>query len=93
VSIVVFDGAEDVLGDGGGNGEVSALGLVSVLIGDVLDLEALAVGGGVGVRALGDDGVFEALGLGLPQLTVLLSADSVLGLVTAGEEMVHEFST
>lgn len=75
----VLQSALDGRWDWGRSGQMVTGGLESVLIGDVLDGDHLAVGSGVRVRSGGDHGVL--LGRNVLQRAGLLSLDSVSGLV------------
>ena len=75
----VLDGPLDGLGDGGCDGEMSALGLESVLVSDVLELDGGAVGGGVLELTLGSNCV--AFLTGYAGRAILGGGDAVLGLV------------
>ena len=74
-----LEGALDLLGDLGGDGQVSALGPVAVLVGDPVHGVEDAVGAGVRVLTLGALGL--VLAAGVLQDGLLLDLDAVLGLV------------
>lgn len=72
---VVLQGSEDGLGNWGRRGQVGALWLESVLVGDVLQGDGRAVGGGVLEVAL------CLHGLGSLQVALFAGGDAVLRLV------------
>jgi len=89
VLLVELERPEDGFRDGRRGGQVGALRLEAVLVGDVGDGVGLAVVGREGEGTLGGDAL--VLASRVPQLTLFLGFDTIAGLVAGKQSEVSQF--